>query len=119
MSMRLGIVSVLLCGLAALAADRPAEPKGTKLDFRLTDPRDGRAISFGHLKERKALVVVFLGTECPLSNAFLPVLAALHRTYTERGVVFVGVNANRQDTPERVATHAREHAVPFAVVKDP
>jgi mono/diheme cytochrome c family protein len=118
MAIRLASVLVLLCGLAPLAAEGPPRPEATKFDFHLKDQRDDRIVSFADLKDRKAVVVVFLGTECPLSNAYLPVLADLHHRYAERGAAFVGVNSNRQDTPDRVADHARQHAVPFAVVKD-
>ena len=70
------------------------------------------------MKEKKAIVVVFLGTECPVNNAFLPVLADLHRVYGPKGVAFLGINSNRQDTPDRVAVHARKAEVPFPVLKD-
>jgi mono/diheme cytochrome c family protein len=63
--------------------------------------------------------VLFLGTECPINNAFLPVLAGLHKEYSPRGVRFLGVNSNRQDTPARVAEHARRQGVPFPLLKDP
>ena len=47
--------------------------------------------------------VVFLGTECPVNNAYLPRLAELHRTYAPRDVQFVAVNSNQQDSAARVA----------------
>jgi mono/diheme cytochrome c family protein/peroxiredoxin len=87
--------------------------------FRLTDPRDGSVVDTAAWKESKAVVVLFLGTECPISNDYIPELARLHKACSVRGVRFVGVNSNRQDTPARVAEHARRHALPFPVVKDP
>jgi mono/diheme cytochrome c family protein/peroxiredoxin len=86
--------------------------------FSLKDPRDDRSVSFANLKEKKAIVVVFLGTECPLSNAFIPVLASMHREYADKGVALLGINANQQDTAGRVAAHARKNEVPFPVLKD-
>jgi peroxiredoxin len=94
-------------------------PAGRKVgDFRLKDPRDQAIVSLADLKDRKAIVVVFLGTECPVSNLFLPVLADLHHNYQSKGVAFVGINANSQDGLERIAAHARQHAIPFPIVKD-
>ncbi len=87
--------------------------------FSLKDPRDQRLIQLADLKAKKAIVVIFLGTECPLSNQFLPELAQLHQEYSDHGVQFLGINSNRQDTPDRVAGHARKHKVPFPVLKDP
>jgi thiol-disulfide isomerase/thioredoxin/mono/diheme cytochrome c family protein len=86
--------------------------------FSLKDPRDQRTVSLADFKDKKAVVVVFLGTECPVNNLFLPVLAGLHKEYAPKGVAFVGINANRQDTLEKVAAHARANEVPFPVLKD-
>ncbi len=122
---RLTILSLLtaplaLLGLALLRGADPApRPEPGPLDFRLADPRDDREVNFSDLKTKKAIVLVFLGTECPVSNSFVPVLVGLHKEYAGKGVVFVGVNANVQDTPARVAAHARDNDIPFPVVKDP
>jgi hypothetical protein len=62
--------------------------------------------------------VIFLGTECPVNNAYLPRLAELHKEYTPKEVVIVGVNSNSNDTPARVAAHAKEHRIPFPILKD-
>src|SRR5262249_25210173 len=105
---------------AAAAAEASPNSRGRKgAGSPLTAPRDQRAAAWADLRDKKAVVVVFLGTECPVNNAFLPTLAELHRQYAPKGVQFLGVNANLQDTPERVAAHARKHALPFPVLKDP
>ena len=113
MSRRLAPLALLALPCAVWSA-----PPAKVANFELTDPRDHKAVSLAGLKDNKAIVVVFLGTECPVNNAFLPVLAGLHKEYAPRGVQFLGVNANEQDTPARVAGHARKHAVPFPVLKD-
>jgi thiol-disulfide isomerase/thioredoxin/mono/diheme cytochrome c family protein len=118
------VAVLLLAGAVAVpfgwSAD-PGTPGPARVieGFRLSDPRDGKAVALGDFKDRKAVVVVFLGTECPVNNAFLPVLAKLHEEYGPKGVAFVGVNANRQDDPGRVAAHARANKIPFPVAKDP
>ena len=66
----------------------------------------------------KAVVVAFVGTECPISNAYMPRLVELHKEFADKGVTFVAVNANVQDTAERVAAHAKKHNLPFPVLKD-
>src|SRR3712207_3150734 len=119
MSIHRAALLLLLVPAAVLTSHLAGKaPVGrTVPNFRLTDPRDGQAVALADLKDKKAVVVVFLGTECPINNAFLPVLAGLHKTYSARGVQLLGVNANRQDTPARVAEHARKFAVPFPVLK--
>jgi peroxiredoxin len=66
----------------------------------------------------KAIVVVFIGAECPINNAYMPRLAELHREYEPRGAAFVAINANCTDAPARVVAHARDHGIPFPVLKD-
>jgi hypothetical protein len=72
--------------------------------------RDGRGA--------RAVVVLFLGTQCPINNLYLPVLADLHKKYGPRGVLFVGINSNAQDDEAAVARHSREFHLPFPVLRD-
>jgi peroxiredoxin len=113
------LAAAILAGVlgGALLAGQP--PARTVADFRLADPREpAAAVRLSDFKDRKAVVVVFLGTECPLNILYLPTLAHLSAEYGPRGVAFLGVNANSQDTPAAVADHARKSAVPFSVLKD-
>jgi peroxiredoxin len=92
---------------------------GMKIDnFTLPDS-DGKSWSLADGKDNKAAVVVFLGTECPVNNAYQPRLVEMHKEYAGKGVRFVAVNSNSQDTQERVAAHARKYGLPFPVLKDP
>jgi peroxiredoxin len=117
---RLPLLAILLLPLVVLSAhsDPPAAGPGKRIDdFTLKDG-GAKSWSLADVKGRQAVVVVFLGTECPISNAYLPRLADLARRYETQGVAFVAVNANRQDSPEAVAAHARKNALPFPVLKD-
>src|ERR1700757_1939011 len=111
----LGLIA-LSCGRSASArADTPPSSLGTKLPpFELKDAT-GKVVSSENFHDKKALVVVFTGTECPINNAYMPRLAKLAKDYAEQGVQFLGVNSNRQDSAERVAAHAKKHALTFPV----
>jgi peroxiredoxin len=112
---------LVLLGLAAglvafpFTSAKPEEPKPVA-DFSLTDPA-GKPWS---LRDRKAKVVVvaFLSAECPMSNAYLPVLADIHRRYGDKGVTLVGVFPDPEATGDAVAAHAKEYKVPFPVFAD-
>ena len=96
-------LAVLSAGLLA-RADTPPRNLGKKIaNFTLTAPLDRAAVSLADFKDKKAIVVVFVGTECPINNLFLPRLAELHQEYSAKGVQFLAINANRQDTLERIA----------------
>jgi peroxiredoxin len=86
-------------------------------DVRLRDVHR-RPRSLAGFKGKKAFVVVFLGTECPLANLYVPTLIELHRRYAGKGVQVLAINANSQDSFLRVSAHAQEREVPFPVLKD-
>jgi peroxiredoxin len=125
MSLRRFLPALLLGPLAVAAgnlfssSDGAAPPRATKgVSFHLRDPRREQEVALEDFRDKKALVVVFLGTECPVSNAYLPVLAALDKEYADKGVQVLGINANHQDTAAAVAAHARKHDLSFPVLKD-
>jgi peroxiredoxin/mono/diheme cytochrome c family protein len=103
---------------AAPSLERPAEVIGRPApEFRLKD-QTGKTRTLAEFADRKALVVVFLGTQCPIANTYAPTLADLSKRYGARGVQFLGVNANPDDKADAVARHAKEYALPFPVLKD-
>ena len=88
----------------ALLLTTPAFAGDKTIDsFSLPDVRTGRPVALGDFNESKAIVVVFLGTECPVNNAYLPRLAKLHQMYSGKGVQFLAVNSLKIDKPEQVA----------------
>ena len=88
-------------------------------DFELTEPATGQNWSLGQqAKDAKAVVVYFLGTECPVNNLYAPIMVELEQAYREQGVVFVGINSNHHDTAEEIANHAREYSLSFPVLRD-
>ena len=99
-------------------ADEPSSSIGKKVpDFKLPD-NHGRQVSLGNFQDKKAVIVVFIGTECPINNAYMPRLVELDREFGPRGVQLLAVNSNLQDTPQRVADHARKHQLTFPILKD-
>src|SRR3569623_1078932 len=106
----------------AAAAETGSTPNssihGEKIaDFSLPDA-SGNVVSLADFREKKAIVDVFIGTECPVNNAYLQRLAELASEYEPKGVQFVAINANSHDTLESIAEHAREQHVAFPVLKD-
>jgi peroxiredoxin len=78
----------------------------------------GRIRTFGDYKNKKAIVVVFVGTECPLANLYFLTLAEMQKRYAAKGVQFLAVNSNDQDSFADVVAHAQERKPPFPVLKD-
>jgi peroxiredoxin len=115
-----GLAALFIAGLLGGVGTALPAPLGTRTaDFTLPRSAGGPPWSLAkETREARAVVVLFLGTQCPVGNAYAPVLAALHQKYSPRGVVFLGINSNQSDDAKTVARHAREFAIPFPVLKD-
>jgi peroxiredoxin len=87
-------------------------------DFELPDPA-GASHTLVELASKNTLTVVaFIGTECPLSAIYVERLAQLSKDYRDRGVAFVGIDSNPQDSLEAIARYALSHELPFTILKD-
>jgi peroxiredoxin len=112
----IAIVAVIFSVTAAArAADQPL---GRSIkEFNLQDFR-GKKHALADYHDSKFIVIAFLGTECPLAKLYGPRLANLAETYEPRGVSFVGINANVQDSMTEIAAYARVHGIHFPILKD-
>jgi peroxiredoxin len=99
------------------AASPPSHLGKAIAGFELPDTR-GQTVSLASFKDNKAVVVIFTGTQCPINNLYTQRLAELSKEYAPKGVQFVAINANRQDTRERLAEHANKYEIQFPVLKD-
>jgi peroxiredoxin len=88
-------------------------------DFTLKDAATDHSVSLSDFKAKKAVVVMFVGTECPINNAYMPRLAELSKAYADKGVQFLAVNSNSNDTPAHIAGHAKQNGLTFPVLRDP
>ena len=78
----------------------------------------GSAFSLSGVDREKIAVLVFVGVDCPLAKLYAPRLVELARIYQPQGVLFLGVDANRQDAMTQIAAYARRHAINFPILKD-
>jgi peroxiredoxin/mono/diheme cytochrome c family protein len=87
-------------------------------DFKLADSA-GKQHDSSEWNDARIVVVIFMGTQCPLARLYAPRLNKMAADYAERGVRLVGIDSNLQDTPAEVAAFVREHDVAFPVLLDP
>lgn len=111
------------CALLAVtlsATIHAAPPPKAKLkaidDFSLKD-HAGKVVSLSSFKDKEAVILLFMGTQCPINNAFLPRLAALHKEQGAK-VQILGINSNQQDSLADIQEHVKKFAIPFPVLKD-
>jgi peroxiredoxin len=93
-------------------------PVGRHIEnFTLPDTY-GRSRSLAEAGEAPAVVIAFLGTECPLARVYGRRLGEMAREYRDRGVIFAGIDANQQDSLTAVAAYAERHGIEFPMLLD-
>jgi len=104
----------------ASAALFAAPPIGSAApDFTLTT-LDGKSFSLTQAaKGHKAVVVMFVATKCPYSNAYNDRMRDMAALYEKQGILFVGINSNKTEPADEVSTHAKQHGFAFPLMKDP
>jgi thiol-disulfide isomerase/thioredoxin len=63
-------------------------------------------------------VVIFIATQCPVSNAYNERMKTLYADYSPKGVQFVFLNANSTEPAAEVEQHRAAKGFPFPVYKD-
>ena len=100
------------------APDAKAAIGAVAPDFTLPDA-DGKEHSLASLKGSKGTVLIFVATQCPISNAYNERMQKLADDYRARGVNVVGINSNSTEPALEVKSHAAEKGLTFAILKDP
>jgi peroxiredoxin len=114
------LLAVLFAVSAGSAGDMKSLKAGDKAPAFALKNYDGKDVSLETvLKENQVAVVMFMATQCPVSNAYNGRMEALYEAYSGKKVGVVGINANKEETAADVATHAKEHKFGFPVAKDP
>ncbi len=80
------------------------------LSDKAVDPFKGKS---------KAVVLVFISNDCPISNRYLPTLRLLKKKYASRGVRFWLVHADPTETVEAIRRHMIDFHIPSGVLRDP
>jgi peroxiredoxin len=68
--------------------------------------------------DKGAVIVYFMGVDCPISNLYVKELASLAKPYESRGVHVVGIQSNAGMTTAKAAEHAKQFKVAFPVLVD-
>jgi peroxiredoxin len=79
---------------------------------------EGKDVSLSSYTGKKAVLLVFMATRCPVSNAYNERMEAIAKEYGPKGVAFVGINSNKEEDSAEIAAHAREHGFTFPILKD-
>ncbi len=108
------MLRVLLAGLIVCAGAAGAQ----RPEFSLRDTR-GAIHTPDEWNGKKAIVVFYTTTDCPLSNNDVPEMNRTRRDYESRGVAFYAVQADTTIADTDVVQHTKDYQFSFPVLFDP
>ncbi len=86
-------------------------------NFSLKD-YNGKEYSLSDFKDSKAIVIIFVATECPVSNAYNSRMEAIYNDYKNKDIALLGINSNKAENIERIKEHAKSKGLTFPILKD-
>jgi len=92
------------------AADEPWRAPLVDLDGRELGPASDPGV--------KAIALLFVLSDCPISNAYIPELNRLHQAFGTSGIPLILVHADPATTPDQARQHAHEYKIELPVVLD-
>lgn len=104
----LPLFALSLLGALSLAA---AEPAAVNLAGAPVDP----LVSPG----ARAVVLVFVAPDCPISNRYIPTLNQLATEFGSRGITFWAVYADPAVSVATVRAHQKEYGFTLPALRDP
>lgn len=107
------LFSTIFVAIGMLFAATPEKVE----NFSLTD-YNGKKFALADFKDSKAIVLMFISTQCPVSNAYNERMASLYNDYKDKNIAVLGINSNKAETPENIKEHAQEHNFTFPILKD-
>jgi peroxiredoxin len=103
--------------VAAVAACANYSSPEKITDFTLSD-YNGKKHTLSDYNDSKAIVIMFIATECPVSNDYNSRMEKIYKDYKDKGIAFLGINSNKAESVERMKEHAAENNLSFTILKD-
>jgi peroxiredoxin len=91
---------------------------GNKVENFTLEDYNGVKHSLNDYKNSKVIVLMFIATRCPVSNAYNERMVQLYDDYMPKGVAFVAINSNKEENVEEIKNHAKDHGFKFTILKD-
>ncbi len=106
--MGVALAAIIVCGdeTSFTQQSRPLDLAGRQVEpFQSTDA--------------KAVVFLFVRTDCPISNRYAPEVRRLHQKFAARGVAFRLVYPDPDTSIEMIRKHIKEFEYTLDVLRDP
>ena len=80
---------------------------------------DGKKDSLSAFALHRATVFIFLSSECPISNAYMPILAVLISEFAKQNIIFCGVIADPDISSEQAKEFGSNYSFTSDILMDP
>ena len=80
---------------------------------------DGKAVDLLSLPADTARVVIFVRTDCPIANRYVPVINRLVAEFEPRGVSFALVYPSRLERSAGIQQHLSDYSLELSAYRDP
>ena len=105
------IAGILLASVVCAGDDTPRQ-------LQLPDI-NGRKVKPLELGKARAVVFLFIRTDCPISNRYAPEVRRLHQKFASKGVTFWLVYPGPDETIDAIRTHLKEYEYSLGALRDP
>lgn len=112
------VMLLLLVSCAASLHAATATSLGEIKDFSLDDVT-GKNHNRDEWQNKKAVLLIFIGLDCPVSNGYAPEIQRLVESYSAQGIACYAVHPDPDVSAELAAMHAKEYGLRFTVLLDP
>ena len=109
------IISVFLLSASPVFASDNSTSKAYD-NFTLID-YNKKNHSLKDFADRKGIVIFFVSTNCPVSNAYNERMANLYEEF-KSNFSFIGINSNKTEDIEEIKEHAKDNSLNFVILKD-
>jgi peroxiredoxin len=112
------IFSLLLVSTFAIGACFNSSQKPDAIENFTLQDYNGKNHSLSDYKDSVAMVILFIATECPVSNAYNERMENIYKEYAPKGFAILGINSNKAELIDRIKEHAEENELTFPILKD-
>ena len=105
---RFAIATPLFC----MACVAPTNSQGFATDLA------GKPFDPLHAVAGKVVVLIFVRTDCPISNRYAPTVQQLAARRADQAIFFL-VYPSRKETPEAIRRHEKDFGYSLAAIRDP
>jgi hypothetical protein len=109
------VLTACLLATASLLSGNASSAQDSSLGLDL----NGKPVERLGEQNAKAVVLVFLASDCAISNRYLPEVKRLQKEFAPQGVTFWLVYPNADETPDALRQHLKSYGVEVQTILDP